>query len=423
VSAPSRYDALRAMRGEMERELVDRILPFWIDAADDERGGFVGRVTGDGTREPLAPKGSILHARILWTFSAAYRALGDERLRAAAERARQFFVAHFVDPTEGGVYWMLDADGRPTDERKHVYAQAFAIYALAEHHRATGDDASLRDAVSLFRLLEAHAHDAMHRGYEEAFSRSWRLLDDVRLSAVDANERKSMNTHLHLLEAYSSLLRVWPDERLRGRLTELLELFIDRIVSQPRGTLWPFFDAEWRPRLDVISYGHDIEASWLIAEGADILGEDGLRRRAMHVANLLASAVLANGFDAGGGIYTERRGNHLDRDKEWWPQAEAIVGFLAAFERTRDERFANASLETWRFVRLHVLDRVHGEWHRRVSADGAVQPGHEKVGPWKCPYHNARACLEVMSRVDALVETPPGADGVARPDASVQALA
>ena len=398
--------ALRAMRAEMERELVDRILPFWLDTIDDEHGGFIGGIDGDGRRNAPAPKGSVLNARILWTFSAAYRVLGRDADRAAAERAHEYFGRHFVDPVHGGVLWMLDANGEPRDERKHIYAQAFAIHALAEHHRATGDDASRRGAVDLFRLIEMHAHDAVHCGYEEAFSRSWTLLDDVRLSDVDADERKSMNTHLHLLEAYANLLRVWPNAMLRARVAELLELFVERIVDEERGSLWPFFDADWTPKCDTVSYGHDIEASWLLVEAAEVLGDEALGRRVRRAADRLADAVLAAGYDEEhGGVFNERTETRLDSDKEWWPQAEAIVGFLAAYERTGLDRHAEAAIATWRFVRDHVRDLARGDWHRRVTRDGALRSGYEKVGPWKCPYHNARACLEVMARVDALVTT------------------
>jgi len=398
-------EPLLAMRGAMERELVDRLLPFWMNVAADERhGGFVGAIAGDGTRDLDAPKGCILNARLLWTFSAAYRVLGGDRLRQEADRALTSFVSQFVDPSYGGVFWMVDATGRPSDERKHIYAQAFAIYALAEYHRATGgggaEEASLRDAVSLFRLIEAHAHDHAHGGYEEAFSRAWQRLDDVRLSDVDASERKSMNTHLHLLEAYTNLWRVWPNADLRERLAELVGLFVETIVNSERGTLIGFFDADWTPKANAVSFGHDIEASWLLVEAADVLGHSELRRRAVLAADRLASAVLSSGVDTvHGGVFTERRGDAIDTDKEWWPQAEGIVGLLAAHERTGSRAYADAALATWQFVERHVRDVERGEWHRRVSRDGDVRPGWEKVGPWKCPYHNARACLEVMARI------------------------
>ena len=396
--------SLQELRSAMHDELTQRILPFWIERAHDRRGGTIGLIGEDGQADLAAPKGVILHARVLWTFSAAFRALGDEAYRVAADQSAVHFAAHFVDPTFGGVFWMVDAEGRPLDDRKHVYAQAFAIYALAEHHRATGDDHSLRSAIAIHRLVEAHAHDALLGGYDEAFARDWTLLDDVRLSDQDLNEPKSMNTHLHLLEAYTTLHAVWPDARLARRLRELVELVLERIIAPERDRVIGFFTADWQPRSTKTSFGHDIEASWLLVEAADAVDEEELRARAREAALYLAASVLANGVDPEfGGIFNESDGDSLDTDKEWWPQTEAIVGFLAAYQQSHDESFLRPALDTWRFVERHMLDRQQGEWYRRVSRSGDRTRGGEKVGPWKCPYHNSRACLEIMSRVDAML--------------------
>lgn len=396
---------LQRLRGEMYDELTQRILPFWMnDATDRRHGGIVGLIAEDGTRVDDAPKGCILHARLLWTLSASYRALGDEAYRAAAERSAVHFAAHFIDPTFGGVFWMVDALGRPLDERKHVYAQAFAIYALVEHFNATGDERSLESAIGIFKLIEAHAHDAELGGYEEAFSRDWKRLDDVRLSAVDANERRSTNTHLHVLEAYTPLYAVWPDARLRARIESLLELFLDRIIAPDGGHVIAFLTEDWRPRSGKVSFGHDIEASWLLVEAARALADVALTERVQAAAVRLATSVLEHGVDTvNGGLFNECVDGHLDTDKEWWPQAEAIVGFLAAFQDTGRGDFLDAALSTWRFVTVHLIDRRNGEWLRRVNRAGDESRGGEKVGPWKCPYHNGRACLEVISRVDALL--------------------
>jgi cellobiose epimerase len=299
------------------------------------------------------------------------------------------------------VFWMLDAHGRPLDDRKHVYAQAFAIYALAEHFLATGDEQSLRSAIAIFRLVEAHAYDPVRIGYEECFSRAWTPLVDVRLSEVDLNEPRSMNTHLHLLEAYTTLHAVWNDARLTERIRTLLELFLERIIAPGGDHVTGFFTEQWEPRSTRISYGHDIETSWLLVEGARTLGDPALTVRVRAAALRLAAAVLERGFDAEhGGLFNERDGEELDTDKEWWPQAEAIVGFLAAHRESGDAAYLEAALATWRFVDRHMIDRQNGEWFRRVSRAGDVTRGGEKVGPWKCPYHDARACLEVMGRTE-----------------------
>lgn len=402
---------LRALQAELKAELTDNILPYWLERAiDREHGGFAGLITGDEVRQQDAPKGSILNARILWTFAAAYGALGDPEYGRAAERAAGYFAEHFLDHEYGGVYWMVDAAGAPLDVRKHIYAQAFAIYALCEHARALGSRASLERAVELFRLIERHAADPAHGGYQEAFSREWVLLDDVRLSDQDANERRSMNTHLHLLEAYTALLRVWPDPVLPPLLRALVELFLDRIIDPVSGHLRLFFDDAWQPRSSVVSYGHDIETSWLLLEAADALGEAELRARAHRGAVHLAQTALAEGFDPQGGLYNEAGADgEVDTDKEWWPQAEAIVGFVNAYQETGRRAFLDAARSTWAFTRRHFRDPRHGEWFRRVARDGTLRPGREKVGPWKCPYHNARLCLELMARVDRIAaEVPAG---------------
>ena len=394
---------LRRLRDEMAAELTGRILPFWAERTRDDRlGGFVGYMSADGVRDDLAPKGAILGARLLWTFSAAARTLEDASWTTMAERTRAFMRAHMLDREHGGVYWMVDADGTPRDTRKHVYAQAFAIYALAEHHRATGSASSLQDAITLFELLERHAQDVEFGGYEEAFTREWTRLGDVRLSPVDANERKSMNTHLHVLEAYTNLYRAWPESLLRIRLQQLVALFVDRIVDARTGHVIPFFDAAWAPRSGHVSYGHDIETSWLLMEAVDAIGDLALRLRVQPVAVRIARAVLDEGLDAEhGGIFNEG-GRGGGTDKDWWPQAEAVVGFLNAWELTGESRFLDAAVSAWEFTRRHLLDLAQGEWHWGVTRDGRLRPGREKVGPWKCSYHNSRACLEVITRAGYL---------------------
>ena len=400
---------LAALARELGHELTAGILPYWLEHAIDERhGGFAGMITAVNVAVEDAPKGAILNARILWTFSAAYRALGVPAYRAAAERAAEYFHAHFLDPEHGGVFWMLDACGAPQDARKHVYAQAFAIYGLSEYARATGCAGSLERAVELYRLIETRAADALHGGYQEAFSRDWVPLEDVRLSEVDANERKSMNTHLHVLEAYANLYRVWPDAELRARLRSLVELFLAHIVDPASAHLLPFFDDAWAPRSGVISFGHDIEASWLLLEAADITADVALRERVRQVSIRMAEAVLNEGLDPQGGLFYEIGADGiLDTGKEWWPQAEAIVGFVNAYQETGGVGFLEAAERTWAFTRRYIVDRESGEWFRRVSRDGSLDPACEKVGPWKCPYHNTRACLEVMARAERLAEKVP----------------
>lgn len=392
-------ETLESLEREMRAELTGGILPFWSHRAlDRENGGFIGWIGPDGAPRPRAPKGAILNSRILWAFSAAYRVLGEDRLRALADRAAAFLEDRLLDPIDGGVYWAVDPGGRPVDDRKHVYAQAFAIYGLAEHHRATGAPESLEAAKGLFRSIEDHAHDAEFGGYREAFRRDWSPLDDARLGDTDLDAPKSENTHLHVMEAYATLRRVWTDPLLAARLRSLVRLFVDRIVDRAAGHARPFFDRDWTVRSRVVSYGHDIETSWLLAKATAVLGDEDLADHARDVSGRLAETVLREGLDPEGGVYYEARSDDVDREKEWWTQAEAVVGFLHAYQVTARPEFLAAAADTWGFIRSYVVDREGGEWRRRVSRNGAPLPGHEKVGPWKGPYHNVRACLEVMER-------------------------
>lgn len=391
---------LQQMEREMRSELTGRILPFWGGrVADRERGGFFGFIGPDGKPDPEAPRGAILNSRILWAFAAAFQALRDPGLAALARRAAEGIRNQFLDGTHGGVYWMVASSGGPVDDRKHIYAQAFAVYGLAEHFRATGEKESLADATALFRLIETHAYAGEGRGYREAFSRDWRALDDVRLGETDLNAPRSANTHLHLLEAYTTLLGAWPDPLLDSRLRSLVELFLDRIMDRTTGHLRPFFDESWVPCSRVVSYGHDIEASWLLTDAAAVLDDAALIARTRQAALLMAESVLKEGLDPMGGVfYTADPSGGVDKGKEWWTQAEAVVGFLNAYQETQRPDFLEAARDTWGFIQAHVLDHEHGEWYRRVDREGTPQPGNEIVGPWKCPYHNARACLEVMRR-------------------------
>ncbi len=400
---------LGALRDAMERDLRENVLPFWIREGVDERhGGFRGYVSDDGVPSPLAPKGGVLCARILWTYAAALRRTGEEAHRRMADRAYAYLRDRFFDPEHGGTYWMLDHAGRPLADRKQTYALAFGVYALAEYHRATGSAEALEKAVALHRSIEAHASDPAHGGYWEARARDWSRLDDVRLSGKDLNAPKSMNTHLHVMEAYASLLRAWEDPGLRARLRALVALHLDRIVDPSSGHLVLFFDGRWQPLSCTVSFGHDIEASWLLVEAAELTGDEALRERAKATARRMARVTLGEGVDPEhGGLFAERQEDwRLDDEKHWWMQAEAVVGFLNAYELTGEEPYLAAAERTWAFVELFLIDRVHGEWRWRVRRDGTPIPGLPKIEPWKCPYHNSRAALEVADRVARLSPSP-----------------
>ena len=398
-------NSLAQLRSRAAAELTDGILPYWMaHTLDDEHGGFVGRITHEGRVVAGAPKAAVLNTRILWTFAAAGRVLRDDRYRAVADRAYAYLVDHFWDDEHGGIYWMVDHTGRPLHTKKQIYAQAFAVYALAEHYRLTGEAAVLERAIALFRTLERHSFDPAHGGYFEAYSRAWTLLDDVRLSDKDANEKKSMNTHLHLLEAYTNLYRIWPDPSLKNQSWGLIELFQTTIVDAETGHLHLFFDEVWTPRSTVISFGHDIETSWLLVEAAEVLGEPDVLASVQKTAVRMAQVTLDEGRDDDGALLNEiGPDGHVDDGCYWWPQAEAVVGFLNAYQLTSAPRFLDAALACWTFIENHLIDWERGEWFARVARDGTPYASQDKVGPWKGPYHNARVCLEVMARVEGVV--------------------
>jgi cellobiose epimerase len=410
---------LKTLRAAVARDLSENVLPFWMRRVLDEDSGFQGFVGEDGSADPFAPLGGVLAARLLWTFSAVSRYTRDEAHRMAADHFHGWLLERFWDAEHGGTYWMLDHTGQPLATRKQTYALAFTAYALAEYHLATGRQDALDQALTLFRTIEERAADRALGGYFEARSRDWGPLADVRLSEKDLNAPKSMNTHLHVMESYANLLRASGQAQVRERLRDLVLIHLERIVDPVSGHLRLFFDGRFEPVSGAVSYGHDIEASWLIVEAAERTGDAALLERARANAVRMAGLTLEHGFDhEHGGVFAERHEDgRLDAEKHWWMQAEAIVGFLDAFELSHDERFLAAAERTWAFVESFLIDREFGEWRWRVARDGSRIPGLPKVEPWKCPYHNSRAALEVMARVERLIAAappsaaPPGEDG------------
>ena len=406
-------DRLSALGRAAETELREGILPFWATrAVDRDQGGFFGRIGADGRPDPGSSKGGVLNARILWTFSAALRYRPDPLYRTLADRAFDYLLERFWDPEHSGLYWEVDSRGGMVQGRKQTYGQAFGIYALAEYFRATGVREAIDHAERLFEDVEARAFDPVSGGYWEARGRDWKPIDDIRLSAIDLNAPFSMNTHLHLLEAYTGLVRASDTPRHRERLRALLEIMLGRIIDAGTGHLILFQDEHWRRMSGVVSHGHEIETSWLLCEAAEALAggsaADALSARADAAALRLADGVLARGYDVanGGILYEISADGHLNADKEWWVQAEGVVGLLNAYQLSGRTEFLDAALRTWDFIDAHVVDRVVGEWHTRVTREGEPIPGFARVDFWKCPYHNARAMLEIAERVRLL-----GAEG------------
>lgn len=384
---------------ELAMEL-DAILRYWMQYTIDRKdGGFFGQVDEADEVRPGAPKGVVLNSRILWTFSAAFRHTRSLPYRAVAHRAYEYLLTHFLDREYGGVYWSVDAAGAVDNGRQQIYGLAFSLYGLSEFHRATGDHNALEEAISLFRLIEKYSYDPVRKGYYEAFTRDWAPLEDLRLSPRDANERKTMNTHLHVLEAYANLYRVWPNPLLRDRIGGLLQVFEKYIIEPQTGHLILFFEEDWTAKSGIVSYGHDIEAAWLLQEAAETAGDKEWIQKTRQWAITIAGAA-AEGLDSDGGLWYERDGDHLVREKHWWPQAEAMVGFLNAWQVSGEEKWLQRSLASWTFVQRYIKDHAHGEWYWGIREDHSPMPGQDKAGFWKCPYHNGRACMEIMSRLE-----------------------
>lgn len=391
---------IQQLKSEVREELLQNILPFWSEKMTDQKnGGFYGRIDGNDQLIPNADKGGVLNARILWSFSAVYLQEKNPLYLELANRAKDFILAHFFDPEFGGTYWTISFDGKAVDTKKQIYSQAFFLYAFTEHYRASGDESSLQTAIGLFRLIEKRSFDAERNGYFEAYSRDWELLEDLRLSEKDANEKKTMNTHLHILEAYTNLYRVWKDPELARQLRNLILIFTEKIVNATTKHLDLFFDENWNSKAKIVSYGHDIEASWLIDEAARILADQELLAIVQKVCIQIAEAAC-EGLQPDGSIVYEKdyTTGHLDKDRHWWVQSEAVVGFLNAYELTDNTEWRNKAMKCWKYISENLIDKADGEWFWSISDEGIANRKEDKAGFWKCPYHNSRMCLEVLSR-------------------------
>jgi cellobiose epimerase len=395
---------IAALREEVSIELTENILPYWMGKMVDEQwGGFLGRRNTLDEVVPYADKGSILNARILWTFSHAATVFKgtDRAVRylQVAERAYDYLTDHFLDKETGGVYWMVDYQGKPVYTKKQVYAQAFTIYAFSEYYLATRSDSVLSKAIELFKLVEKYSFDKIENGYLEAFDRGWTLLDDLRLSDKDANEKKTMNTHLHVLEAYTNLYRCWKNPQLEKQLRNLVQIFIEKIIDKD-GHMMLFFDEKWQSKSKTISFGHDIEGSWLLQEAAEVLGDESLILSTRVLAIKMVNITLHKGTNEHGAIINEIHSDGtIDTDCHWWPQAEALVGLVNAWQLTNNDLYLENAQSVWIFIKNKLINTTKGEWYWGVTEDGKRMQ-EDKAGPWKCPYHNGRALMELINRLE-----------------------
>jgi mannobiose 2-epimerase len=378
------------------RQELDNILAYWLRNTYDEKNAtFHHKVNKDNHADALANKGCVLGSRILWTYSAGYNFDKEayNKYLPLANVAYQNLTNYFIDKDFGGVYWTTDSKGNPLDSSKQLYAHSFAVYGLSEYFKASKRQEVLDDAIGVYRAMEQYAFDKENLGYIDAFSRDWKPTEKLHLSHDGA--KKTMNTHLHILEAYTNLYRVWKDEGLKKQLKNVIDNFLQHIIDPSSYHLILFFDEKWQPTSQMDSYGHDIECSWLLLEAAEVLGEKDLIEKVKPICVQMALAA-AMGLEKDGSMRYEldRKTGHRNEDKSWWVQAEAMIGFLNAWQITGAKHFLDKSLDSWEFTKKHLIDAKNGEWY--MSADNK---NSDKVNLWKCPYHNGRACMEVFHRL------------------------
>lgn len=386
---------------EMLHELEGNILAFWRDKMTDQvHGGFLGRIDGNGVAHPEAEKGAMLNACILWAFSAAYRVTRTLEWLSTATRAKDYFVSHFIDKECGGVYWSLNPDGTPKDTKKQTQAIGFAIYGLSEFTRATGDQDTLALALSLYHDIEDHAYDPENNGYIEALTRDWKPIGDMRLSDKDENASRTMNTHLHIIESYTNLLRCLNEQdddndELRASVVNLLHIFTDIIINRQTGHLDLFFNDWWEGKRNVESFGHDIEAAWLLHEAALVLGDVDIDDVVRRVAKAADEGVQPDGSM----VYEHWKDTgRTDTQRQWWTLCENVIGHLDLYQYYGDHDALGVALNCWDFIKRRIVDHEQGEWLWSVDAEGRPNRKDDKAGFWKGPYHNSRLCLEVLER-------------------------
>lgn len=382
---------------EMKNHLNECIIPFWKKLRDDEYGGYYGYMDYDLKLDKKAVKGCILNSRITWFFANAYLVLHEESLLNEAKHGYEFMKKYCMDQEQGGVYWSVAYDGTPEDTTKHTYNQAFSIYALSSYYDASKDEDALRTALELFRLIEERCMDEI--GYKEAFDRQFQEIENDKLSENGVTAEKTMNTLLHVFEAYTELYRVSKKSDVKARLRWILDTIADKVYNPKLHRQEVFFDRQMRSILDLHSYGHDIETAWLLRRGTDVLGEKAYEDKMLPIILDLTSQVYRVAFD-GHSFANECERGVVDSTRVWWVQAEAVVGFLNAYQLDAEHtEYREAALAQWEYIKEYLVDKREGsEWFWDVNREGEPVSQKPIVEPWKCPYHNGRMCLEVIKR-------------------------
>ena len=384
----------KKLKKELNVELKN-ILSYWIEnTIDKEFGGFLGKRDHFNKVVEKASKGVILNTRILWSFSAATNHLKTNTYKDVCDRSFKYLKDFFNDKINKGVYWEVDYLGNPINKRKQVYAQSFTIYALSEYYLFSKNEEAKTWAIELFNQLEKYAKDSVNEGYFEAFNEDWSPIEDMRLSDKDMNASKTMNTHLHVLEAYTSLLKIYDNNELKASLKMLVKVFLEKFLNT-KNHYELFFDDQWNLLSNSVSYGHDIEAAWLVIDAAKLIDDSELLHLSEEVAVKVADTFLLEAIDKEGAVINEKNltTNHIDTDRHWWPQVEALVGLKYANDLKSDEKYISSSLKIWDFTKKNLIDHKNGEWFFRVDEKGNVYKSEDKVSMWKAPYHTSRACI------------------------------
>ncbi len=385
------------MINEIRNELINHIIPFWDNLEDKENGGFYGFMDNGLNLDKNGEKGVILHSRILWFYSNCYLTLKDEKCLEKAKGCYEFMSKYCVDRENGGVYWMMNADGSVKDDMKHTYCQAFFVYALASYYDASKDESALKLAMDIFNTIEEKCTDEI--AYLEAMSRTWELVENDALSENGLMADKTMNTTLHLLEAYTELYRVSKDEKVLSRLKFQTRIFLDKIFYEEDDRLLVFFDKNLDVIGDIHSYGHDIEATWLLDRACDVMGDEELTAKVSAMNERIVANIRKLAFKDGS-LLNERDKTEINTWRIWWVQAEAVVGFLNGYERYNNPEYLEISKTIWDYIKNNIVDkREGGEWYSQLDENGVPADFKAVVDPWKCPYHNGRMCLEVINRL------------------------
>ena len=396
---------LSQYKEEAEKEWA-AILHYWMKYTPDEvNGGFYGSVNNNNIARKDAPKGIVLNSRILYTFSVSFLYFKNNDYLQIAHRAFNYIVHYFIDDAFGGVYWSVDSKGKMLDGRKQIYGLAFCMYGMSEYYKASKNEQALQICKNLFETIEQYSLDKTNAGYLEAFTREWNLPEDLRLSDKDANEKKTMNTHLHIIEAYANLYTVWPDKLLAESINGLLDIFKNYIIDKNSFQLNLFLDEAWNTKSSVVSFGHDIEAAWLLLECAFVTCNEAAINEYKNFSVAMADSASL-GLDEDGGLWYEydRINKNWIKEKHSWPQAEAMVGFMNAYQISGDKKYLQYSLNSWAFIKNKILDKNNGEWFWGINEDGSIMQQQDKAGFWKCPYHNSRACKEIISRINEILK-------------------